>query len=80
MTITLNEELTELLQAQATREGRDADTVARELLAASIREAARDFSEAVEGIRRGFKDFEAGRYRSLSEIKAEKKARYGIDS
>ena len=78
MTITLNKELSELLQAKATREGRDTNTVAQELLAASLTDAARDFSEAVEGVRRGLEDFEAGRYRSLAEVKADKKAKYGI--
>ena len=80
MTITLDDELYKMLQTQAAREGRDTDTVARELLAASLTDAARDFSEAVEGIRRGFEDFEAGRYRTLAEVRAEKKAKYGIGS
>jgi predicted transcriptional regulator len=38
-----------------------------------------EFNETVEAIRRGMADIEAGRYRSLAEVDADMRQKYGIE-
>jgi predicted transcriptional regulator len=78
ITIELDPELSVWLQEKAAQEGREADAVAAALLA-EVRECEdQDRAEAVEGIRRGLADFEAGRFRPLEEVIAEKQTRYDL--
>lgn len=60
MTITISPQTEALLKEQAGRLGEDADTLADTLLQSVLEEAARDFEEAVEGIRRGLEAGAAG--------------------
>jgi predicted transcriptional regulator len=78
ITIELDTELSAWLQERASREGREAEAVAAAVLAEAHRWEAEDRADAVEGIRRGLADFEAGRFRPLEEVIAEKQARYGL--
>jgi predicted transcriptional regulator len=37
-----------------------------------------DWAEIISGIERGERDFEAGRYRSLDEVRSDKRKRFGV--
>jgi predicted transcriptional regulator len=78
ITIELAPEVLERLREKAAREGRDAEAVAADVLANALEWDAEDQAEAVEGIQRGLADFEAGRYRPLEEVIAEKQRKYGL--
>jgi predicted transcriptional regulator len=78
ITIELDTELAVWLQEKATQEGREAEAVAAAVLAEARRWEAQDHAEAVEGIRRGLADFDAGRYKTLEEVIAEKQAKYDL--
>lgn len=78
LTIDLAPELIERLHEKATREGQDAETIAAHILAEALEWEAQDRREAVEGIQRGLADFDAGRFRSLDEVIAEKQRRHGL--
>lgn len=68
LTIQLPPEAERLLRERATREGQAAETIASALLADALAWEQEDSAEAVEGIRRGLEDFEAGRCRSFQEF------------
>jgi predicted transcriptional regulator len=72
ITIELAPEVLARLREKAAREGRDAESVAADLLADALEWEAEDRAQAIEGIRRGLADFEAGRFRSLEEVIARK--------
>jgi predicted transcriptional regulator len=80
MTITLDlaPEVLSRLNEKAAREGQDAETIAAHLLTEALEWEAQDRSEAIEGIRRGLADFEAGRFRPLDEVITEKQRQYGF--
>jgi len=74
ITIELAPEVLERLREKAAREGRDAEEVAAAVLSDALEWEAEDQAEAIEGIRRGLADFEAGRFRSLEKVIAEKQS------
>jgi predicted transcriptional regulator len=78
ITIELAPEVLARLQEKAAREGRDAESVAADVLADALEWETQDWAEAVEGIRQGLADFEAGRFRPLEEVIAEKQSKYGL--
>jgi predicted transcriptional regulator len=78
LTIDLEPELLERLHEKATREGRDPETIAAHILAEALEWEAQDRQDAIEGIQRGLDDYEAGRFRSLDEVTAEKRQRHGL--
>jgi predicted transcriptional regulator len=72
ITIELAPEVLARLHEKAAREGPDAESVAPDVLADALEWETEDLAEAIEGIRRGLADFEAGRFRSLEEVIAPK--------
>ena len=78
ITIDLDPEVLARLRDKAAREGEDSAAVAARLLAEALEWEAQDQREATEGIQRGLTDFEAGRYRSLEDVVAEKRTKYGL--
>jgi predicted transcriptional regulator len=78
LTIELSAEALARLQEKAAQEGRDAESVAATVLAEALEWEAEDCAEAIEGIRRGLADFEAGRFRPLEEMIADKRAKHGL--
>ena len=75
MTISILPETEARLREKAAREGQDVDTVAEALLAAALDGEARERAEAIDGIRRGLADSDAGRVRPAAEVFAEMRAR-----
>ncbi|WP_263376301.1 hypothetical protein [Granulicella aggregans] len=69
-------------QAQLTdyaqRHGQDPGTVLDEIVADALDWERLDREEAVEGIRRGYADFKAGRVRSLADSFAEVREKQGL--
>jgi predicted transcriptional regulator len=78
ITIELAPEVLERLREKAALEGREPETVAAAVLADALAWDAEDRAAAIEGIRRGLADFEAGRFRSLEAVIAEKREKYGL--
>jgi predicted transcriptional regulator len=78
ITIELEPEVLERLRDKAAREGQDEASIAAHVLTEALEWEAQDRVEAIEGIRRGLADFEAGRFRPLEEIAAEKRGKYGF--
>lgn len=78
ITIDLTPDTLSRLNEKAAEEGQDAEIIAARLVAEMLEWEAQDRQEAIEGIRAGLADFEAGRYRSLGEVAAEKRDLHGI--
>jgi predicted transcriptional regulator len=78
ITIDLDPEVFARLHDKAARDGEDSASVAARLLAEALEWEAQDRREAIEGIRRGLADFEAGQFRSLEVVVAEKRGKYGL--
>jgi predicted transcriptional regulator len=78
--LTLTPEIEALLRSRADRQGQDINLVASELLANLLTSEEQDFQEAIQGIKQGLDDFEAGRFRSFDEFSAEKRRQYGLSS
>jgi predicted transcriptional regulator len=78
ITIDLAPDVLARLHDKAARDGVDSEAVAARLLAEALEWESQDRREAIEGIQRGLADFEAERFRSLEEIAAEKRAKYGF--
>ena len=78
ITIDLEPEVLSRLHDKATREGQETEAVAARLLAEALEWEAQDRREAIEGIQRGLADFEAGRFRPLDEVLAQKRAEHGF--
>lgn len=77
ITISLSSEAFERLRERAMREGMQAEAMAASVLTDALEWEASDREEAVEGIRRGLADFDAGKFRPLDEVIAEKREKYG---
>ena len=75
MTISILPETEARLREKAAREGQDVDAVAEALLTMALDSEAREREEAIDGIRRGLADSDAGRVRPAAEVFAEMRAR-----
>ncbi len=62
----------------ARRHGQDAVTALDEVLATYLEWEAEDYREAVEGIRRGYADFKAGRTKPADQVLEELRKKYGF--
>jgi predicted transcriptional regulator len=69
--ISLSPQVEAQLREKAARQGQDVSLVAADLLASALEWEAQDSEKAIEGIQRGFDDFEAGRFRSFEEFAEE---------
>ncbi len=78
ITIELQPEVLARLHEKAAREGQESEAVAARLLAEALEWEAQDRREAIEGIQRGLADFEAGRFRPLEEVIAQKRTTPGL--
>jgi predicted transcriptional regulator len=68
MTITIRPDTESRLRAKADDLGMDIDTIADQLLSSALDWEALDRKEAIEGIRRGLEDSDAGRVRSADVV------------
>ena len=66
------------LDDYAQRHGQDVTDALDEALAAYLEWERTDYREAVEGIRRGCEDMQAGRTRPATEFLAEMRRKYGL--
>ena len=66
------------LEDYAHRHGQDTATVLDDALAEYLEWEKRDFSEAVEGIREGYDDLNAGRTQSADEVFEELRTEHGL--
>lgn len=68
ITIDLPPKAQEQLDQRAVHEGTPKEVVASRILSEALDWDARDFEEAVEGIRNGLDDCKAGRVKPASEV------------
>jgi hypothetical protein len=66
------------LEDYAQRHGQDAATALDDVLAAALEWEGQDYQEAVEGIRRGVEDVNAGRTRPAADFLGEVRRKYGF--
>jgi predicted transcriptional regulator len=66
------------LEQYAQRQGQDPATALDDVLAAALDWEEREYRAAVEGIRRGHADLQAGRTRPASEFLDEMRQKYGL--
>ena len=78
MQVHLSEERQAQLNEYAQRHGQDAATALDEVLAEALAYDRLDYEEAVEGIRRGLEDMQAGRVKPASQVFEELRAKYGF--
>jgi predicted transcriptional regulator len=71
--ISLSPEVEARLREKAARQGQDVSLVAAELLTSVLEWEAQDSEEAIEGIQRGWDDFEVGRFRSFHKFAEEQR-------
>jgi predicted transcriptional regulator len=71
-------ELKAQLEEYAHRHGQDPATALGDVLAAALDWERRDYQEAVEGIRQGYADFQAGRTRPAEEVFEELRLKHGL--
>ena len=69
MSITLSPETEAMLHERAEQTGEDPNALAEVMLQQQLERDRKDYAEAVEGIRRGFEDSDAGRTLTLEEFK-----------
>ncbi len=67
-TLSLKPERQAQLEEYAQRRGQDPSAALDDALGAYLKWERQDFEEAVEGIRRGFADVQAGRTRPAGEL------------
>jgi predicted transcriptional regulator len=77
-TITLRPERKAQLEDYAQRHGQDPAAALDDVLAAALEWERQDYQDAVEGIRRGDEDVNAGRTRPAAEFLAEVRRKYGF--
>ena len=77
-TIALKPERMAELEEYARRRGQEPAAALDEVLASYLEWERQDFEEAVEGIRRGYEDVQAGRTQPAAEVLAEVRLKYGI--
>jgi predicted transcriptional regulator len=78
MELQLSPERKAQLTDYAQRHGQDPAAVLDEIVADALDWERLDREEAVEGIRRGYADFKAGRVRSLADSFAEVREKHGL--
>ena len=76
--IPLKPERKAQLDEYAQRRGQDAVTALDEVLAIYLEWERQDFAQAVEGIRRGYEDAEAGRSHPASDFLNDLRRKHGI--
>jgi len=62
----------------ARRHGQDPVAALDEVLAEALEWERQDYQEAVEGIRRGYEDYKAGRVRPVEESLEELRVKHGL--
>ena len=77
-TIQLPPETEHRLRERAVQQGETAEAVALAILIDALERDAQETTEAVEGIRRGLEDFEAGRFRSFSDFAEEQRRKHRL--
>ncbi len=78
MEIHLSPERQAQLDDYAHRHGQDPAAALDEVLAAALEWERQDYQEAVEGVRKGYADFEAGRVRSVEESFEALRVKHGL--
>jgi predicted transcriptional regulator len=78
MELQLTPERQAQLTEYAERHGQEPGAVLDEIVADALAWDRRDYEEAVEGIRRGYADFKAGRVRSVADSFAEVREKHGL--
>jgi predicted transcriptional regulator len=78
MEIHLSPEREAQLHAYARRHGQEPGAALDEILSEALEADWKDYQEAVEGIRRGYADAQAGRSRPASEFINELRAKHGF--
>jgi predicted transcriptional regulator len=76
--ISLNPELEAQLREKAERQGQDISLTAAKMLANALAWETQDSEDAIEGIRQGLDDFEAGRFRSFDDFAAEQQSKFNF--
>lgn len=66
------------LDEYARRHGKDPAAALDEVLAEALEWERQDYEEAVEGIRRGYEDYKAGRVRPVEESLEELRVKHGL--
>jgi predicted transcriptional regulator len=84
MTIALSPEIEARLRAEAEKIGQSVDDLAEALLSealtSSLPISPEELAQNDAGIARAEADFAAGRFRTLEEVIADKKARFGLSA
>jgi predicted transcriptional regulator len=78
MEIHLSPQREAQLNDYAQRHGQDPAIALDDVLAAALEWEQQDYREAVEGIRRGYADLEAGRVRPIEESFEELRMKHGL--
>jgi predicted transcriptional regulator len=78
MQIELSAEREAQLKEYAERHGQDPGVALDDVLANALEWERQDYREAVEGVRRGYEDFLAGRVRPIEEALEELRVKYGF--
>jgi predicted transcriptional regulator len=78
LTIQLPPDVERRLREKAIERGEAVEAVAAAVLADALAWDAQDAGDAVEGIRRGLEDFEAGRYRPFQEFADEQRRKHQL--
>lgn len=76
--ISLSPELEAQLREKAARQGQDISLTAAEMLADALAWEAQDSEQAIEGIKQGLDDFDAGRFRSFDDFAAEQRSKFNL--
>ncbi|MGC2110174.1 MAG: hypothetical protein WA655_11705 [Candidatus Korobacteraceae bacterium] len=76
--IPLKPERKAQLEEYAARHGQDPASALDDALAAYLEWERQDFDEAVEGIRRGHEDVEAGRVRPAADFLSKLRSKHGL--
>jgi predicted transcriptional regulator len=78
MEVHLSPERQAQLNDYAHRHGQDPATALEDVLAEALEWERQDYAEAVEGIRKGYADFQAGRVRPVEESFEELRVKHGL--
>lgn len=76
--ISLSPEVEARLREKAAKQGQDVSLVATELLTSILEWEAQDSEEAVEGIQRGLKDFDAEKCRSFDKFAEAQRRKHNL--
>jgi predicted transcriptional regulator len=77
-TVSITAERKAQLEEYAQRSGQDTATALDSALEEYLAWEHQDHQEAIEGIRRGYEDFKAGRVRPVEECFEELRVKYGL--